>query len=50
MKRREKESSGVELSTLCRQRMIEVVTERIEQYGNDKNSSIQRQRDKKNDS
>jgi len=35
MKRREKESSGVELSTLCRQLMIEVVTERIEQYGNE---------------
>ena len=49
MKRREKESSGVELSTLCRQ-LMKVVTERIEQYGNNKNRRIQRQRDKKNDS
>ena len=35
MKRREKESSGIELSTLCRQLMIEAVAERIERYGNE---------------
>jgi hypothetical protein len=46
----EKKPSGVELSTLCRQLMIEAVTERIEQYGNDENSRIQGQRNTKNNS
>jgi hypothetical protein len=46
-RRLQKESSGVELSTLCVQLKIKVAVKRDEQYGNDKDSGIQRQRGQK---
>ena len=44
--RQGKESSGVELSTLCVQLKIKVAVKRDEQYGNDEDSHFQRQANK----